>query len=167
MPFRYARAAARSRPSVSCRERCLRSNSADIRASLRPRCGVARTAARGVAGRGETARAVARQGARQAWWARRLRRAAGGAAMALEALALPAPEAPDVALDLAGVDLAAREVHVRARDQAAFVAFERHPLGEDVIGVREPGAAVGLGLVRELDAVLVQEAAGLRQVGHD
>ena len=31
----------------------------------------------------------------------------------------------------------------------------------------QPGAAVGLGLVRELDAVLVEQAAGLRQVGHD
>src|SRR3954470_14968864 len=99
--------------------------------------------------------------------AARLRRAAGGAAVALEALALPAPETPDVSLDLARVDLAAGEVHVRARDQAALVALEPHPLGQHVIGVRQPGAAVGLGLVRELDAVLVQEAAGLRQVGHD
>src|SRR5262245_9128512 len=94
-----------------------------------------------------------------------LSRAAGGAAVALEALALPAAEAPDVALDLAWVDLAARQVHVGAGDQAALVALERHPLGEDVVRVREPSAAVGLGLVRELDAVLVQEPAGLRQIG--
>src|SRR3954469_3562118 len=91
-----------------------------------------------------------------------LRGAAGRAAVTLEALALPAAEAPDVALHLARVDLAAREVHVRAGDQAAFVALERHPLGQHVVGVRQTGAAVRLGLVRELDAVLVQEAAGLR-----
>src|SRR4051794_41236966 len=96
-----------------------------------------------------------------------LRRAAGRAAVTLEALALPAAEAPDVALDLARVDLAAGQVHVRARDQPALVALERHPLGEDVIGIGEPARAVRLGLVRELDAVLVEQAAGLREVGDD
>src|SRR3954454_20880182 len=55
------------------------------------------------------------------------------AAVALEALALPAPQPPDVALDLAGLDLAAGEVHVRGGDQPALVALERHPLGEDVV----------------------------------
>ena len=59
------------------------------------------------------------------------------------------------------------QVHVGAGDQAAFVALERHPLGEHVVGVGQPRAAVRLGLVRELDAVLVEQAAGLRQVGHD
>src|SRR3954451_20686788 len=86
---------------------------------------------------------------------------------ALEALALPAPEAPDVALDLAWIDLAAGQVHVGAVDEPTLVALERHPLGEDVVGVRQSAAAVGLGLVRELDAVLVEQAAGLRQVGDD
>src|SRR4051812_35408295 len=86
---------------------------------------------------------------------------------ALEALALPAAEAPDVALDLLWVDLAAGEVHVGAADQPSLVALERHPLGEDVVGVREPRAAVWLGLVRELDAVLVEQAARLREVGDD
>src|SRR4051812_40265031 len=83
--------------------------------------------------------------------------AAGGAAVALEALALPAAEAPDVALDLARIDLAAREVHVRAGDQAALVALERHPLGQHVVGVGQPRGAARLGLVGELDAVLVEE----------
>src|SRR3954463_11372088 len=96
-----------------------------------------------------------------------LRRAAGRAAVTLEALALPAAEAPDVALDLARVDLAAREVHVRRGDQAALVALERHPLREYVVRVRQAGRPVRLGLVGELDAVLVEQAAGLRQVGDD
>src|SRR3954454_19621267 len=94
-------------------------------------------------------------------------RAAGGAPVALEALALPAPELPDVALDLARVDLATRQVHVRGVDQTPLIALERHPLGEYVVGVREPRRAVGLGLVGELDAVLVEQPAGLRQVGDD
>src|SRR4051794_24311966 len=91
----------------------------------------------------------------------RARRASGGAALrparALEALALPAPEAPDVALHLAWVDLAAGQMHVRAGDQPALIALERHPLGEDVVGVGQARGAVGLGLVRELDAVLVEQ----------
>ena len=122
MPFRYARAAARSRPSVRARERCLRSITL-----------------------------------RRDWCPPR----------ALEALALPAAEAPDVALDLARVDLAAGQVHVGAGDQPPLVALERHPLGQDVVGVGQARAAVRLGLVRELDAVLVQQAAGLREVGDD
>src|SRR6478736_3925796 len=121
MPFRYARAAARSRPSVRARERCFRSICAMLRG------------------------------------------AALGASRALEALALPAPEAPDVALDLLRVHLAARQMHVGRGDEAAFVALERHPLGEDVVGIGQARAAVRLGLVRELDAVLVEQAAGLRQ----
>src|SRR3954454_2883693 len=94
-----------------------------------------------------------------------LRGAAGRAAVPLEALALPAPETPDVALHLLWVHLAAGKMHVGAGDQATLVALERHPLGQHVVGVRQPGRAVGLGLVRKLDAVLVQEPAGLRQVG--
>ena len=87
--------------------------------------------------------------------------------MALEALALPAAEAPDVTRDQARVDLAAGQVHVRRGDQAALVALERHPLGEHVVGVRQPRGPVRLGLVGELDAVFVQQPAGLRQVGDD
>ncbi len=86
---------------------------------------------------------------------------------ALQALALPAAEPPDVALEHLRVDLAAREVHVGLGDQAALVALEGHPLGEHVVGVGQPRRAVGARLVRELDAVLVQQPAGLRQVGHD
>src|SRR3954451_15191663 len=71
-----------------------------------------------------------------------LRRAAGGAAVALEALEVPAAEAPDVALALARVDLAARQVHVGARDLAPFVALEPHPLVEHVVGVRQAGSPV-------------------------
>src|SRR4051794_13369759 len=122
MPFRYDRAAARSRPSVRARERCLRSWPA---ADMPPILG----------------------------------RAATRPPVALEALALPAAELPDVALDLARVDLAAGQVHVRGVDQAPLVALERHPLGEHVVGVREPRRAVGLGLVGELDAVLVEQPA--------
>ena len=103
--------------------------------------------------------------------ARRLRRrrpsGAGAGAGALEALALPLAEAPEVALDLLRVDLAAGQVHVRLGDQALLVALERHPLGEHVVGVGQPRRAVGPRLVRELDAVLVQQPAGLRQVGDD
>src|SRR5688572_12365530 len=73
---------------------------------------------------------------------------------ALEALALPAAEPPDVALEHLRIDLAAWEVHVGLGDQAPLVALERHPLGQHVIGVRKPGRAVGPGLVGELDAVL-------------
>src|SRR5690348_18420098 len=129
MPFRYARAAARSRPSVSARERCLRSWPADMPPSLR------------------------------------LGRPARRPAVALEALALPAAEAPDVALDLARIDLAAGQVHVGRADQAPLVALERHPLGEHVVGVRKPAGSERARLVGELDAVLVEQAAGLRQVG--
>ena len=45
-------------------------------------------------------------------------------------------------------------------DQAPLVAGERHPLGEHVVGVRQPRAAVGPRLVGELDAVLVEQLAG-------
>src|SRR3954470_13148327 len=84
------------------------------------------------------------------------------AVAALEALALPAAEPPDVALHLARVDLAAGAVHVRGADEAPLVALERHPLGQHVVGVRQPRGAVGLRLVGELDAVLVEQAGGLR-----
>ena len=53
------------------------------------------------------------------------------------------------------------------RDQALLVAGQRHPLGQHVVGVRQPRAAVGARLVGERDAVLVEQLAGLRQVGDD
>src|SRR3954463_288713 len=86
-------------------------------------------------------------------------------AFARRALALPHLQAPEVAPDLARIDLAAREMHVRRGDQMALVAGQRHPLGEDVVAVRKARAAVGARLVGERDAVLVQQRAGLRQGG--
>ena len=65
------------------------------------------------------------------------------------------------------VDLPAREMHVRRLDQAPLVAGQRHPLGQHVVGVREPRAAVRARLVRERDAVLVEQPAGLRDVADD
>src|SRR4051794_40344047 len=128
MPWRYARAAARCGPSVSARERCLGSNSGMGPESLfEPlrRFGL-----------------VARGGA-------------GGACGALEPHTLPLAQAPEVALDLARVHLAAGQVQVGLADEALLVTLERHPLGQHVVGVRQAHAAIGLGLVRELDAVLV------------
>src|SRR6476661_7455473 len=90
---------------------------------------------------------------------------AGGAAA--HALALPLAQAPEVAADLPGVDLTAGEMHVGRLDQAALVAGERHPLGQDVVGVGQPRAAVGPRLVGELDAVLVDQPARLGQVADD
>ena len=69
--------------------------------------------------------------------------------------------------DLARVDLAAGQVQVGLADQALLVALERHPLGEHVVGVGQPRRAERARLVRELDAVLVEQLAGLRQVGDD
>ena len=48
------------------------------------------------------------------------------------------------------IDLPARQVHVRARDQAPLVAGQRHPLREHVVGVRQQRGAVGPRLVGEL-----------------
>jgi hypothetical protein len=48
-------------------------------------------------------------------------------------------------------------VHVRVGDQTTLVGGERHPLGEHVIGVGQPRAAVGPGEIGEGDAVLVQQ----------
>src|SRR5437879_2126147 len=78
-------------------------------------------------------------------------------ALARRALALPHPQAPEVAPNLARVDLPPRKVHVRAGDQPALVARQRHPLGQHVIGVRQPRAAVRARLVGERDAVLVEQ----------
>ena len=55
----------------------------------------------------------------------------------------------------------------RSAIRRSLVAGERHPLGQHVVGVGQPRAAVGPRLVRELDAVLVEQLARLRQVGDD
>src|SRR5258707_723201 len=133
MPFRYARAAARSGPSVSARLRCLRSIAA----------GTVATASRGAARRILSPR-------------RRVARTRPGGGRVAHPRALPLGQAPKVALDLTRIDLAAREVHVGGPEQAALVAGQGHPLGEDVVGVRQAGTTVGAGVVRERDAVLRQ-----------
>ena len=145
MPLSWARAPARDGPSSSRRERCLRSKpfvliGAD---TTRDRGGAASCA---LSARGD---------------------AAGRARRAAQALALPLAQAPEVAAHLLGVDLAAGQVHVRGRDQVLLVAGERHPLGQHVVGVGQARAAVGPRLVGELDAVLVEQLAGLREVGDD
>ena len=63
---------------------------------------------------------------------------------------------------LLGVDLAPGQVHVGLADQPPLVGGQRHPLGEHVVGVGQPGAAVGPRVVRERDAVLVEQLAGRR-----
>src|SRR3954469_6661039 len=171
MPLRYARAAARCGPSVSARLRCLRSKpvagaevevvAGDVGALMgRRRLSGAR--------RGLPARPPARAARRPTVSALGSRRAAALLArQAAEAQLLPLAEAPEVAANLLGVDLPTREGHVGLVDEAVLVAGQRHPLGEHVVGVGEPCAAVGPGLVRERDAVLVEQLAGLREVGDD
>src|SRR5437588_7809706 len=104
MPFRYARAGARSGPSVSARLRCLGSR---------------------LAIGGGTVAGGGGRSARRPWPG-----SGGPFAGASHPTALPLRESPQVALDLVGIELAAREVHVGGRDQPAFVGGERHPLGE-------------------------------------
>src|SRR5918994_4543382 len=158
MPLSWARAAARCGPCRNARELCLGS-------SLES--GVVALMARTLATARRAARRAAAPAAPLPCAAPSVRGTDHVAPRgALEALALPAAEAPDVALEHLRVDLAAREVHVGLGDQAPLVALERHPLGEYVVGVRQPRGAVGARLVRELDAVLVEQPAGLRQVGH-
>ena len=141
MPLSCARAAARAGPSTSWLELWRGSS-------------VAMAAAKTYAvGRARAAAALPR-----------LVLAALGAA---EPRALPLAEAPEVALNLLRVDLAAGQVEVGLGDQAALVALQRHPLGEHVVGVGQAGGAVRARLVRELDAVLVEQLAGLREVGED
>src|SRR5919202_2284946 len=109
MPFRKARAAARSGPSVSGRDRCLRSRwplPADMPAGAYFR-GPAGKPARP---RGSGARFGRPGRARGA--VRAVGRGAAGAAATVQALALTAAEPPDVALDLARIDLAAGQVQV-------------------------------------------------------
>src|SRR3954453_4035750 len=83
------------------------------------------------------------------------------------ALALPLREAPEVAAYAARVDLATREVHVRVADEPLLVPGERHPLREHVVGVRQAALRDRAREIRELHAVLAEEAAGLRDVGDD
>ena len=86
---------------------------------------------------------------------------------ARQALALPLAQAPEVAADLPRIDLPPGQMHVGALDQPPLVAGQRHPLGQHVVGVGQARAAVGPGLVGEVDAVLVQQPARLRQVADD
>src|SRR5665213_1104111 len=137
MPLRYARAAARSGPSVSWRLRCLTSNS--------------------------VAWLTAREDYRP-WDSRRVRSAGlheGAAA------AVPARERGDIRAHGVGVVLAAGEMEVGARHQAALVGGQRHPFREDVIGRRQPARAVRALAVGELDAVFAEQARALRDVGDD
>ena len=55
----------------------------------------------------------------------------------------------------------------RSQISRALVAGQRHPLGEHVVGVRQARASVRPRLVGERDAVLVEQAVGLGQVGDD
>ena len=137
MPCRYERAAARAGPSVSWRDWCLGS-------SCRPSMTAGPYPSAGSASCSAPARSAR-----------------------AHALALPAAQPPEVALDLARVDLAARQVQVRLGDDPALVALQRHPLREHVVGVGQARRAVRTRLVGELDAVLVQQPARLRQVGDD
>src|SRR3954469_25251033 len=84
-----------------------------------------------------------------------------------EPLALPLAQAREDAADLLRVDLPPGQVHVRRGDQPPLVAGQRHPLREHVVGVRQAGTAVGARLVRERDAVLVEQLARLRQERDD
>src|SRR5215207_4394006 len=61
----------------------------------------------------------------------------------------PAPLAkPDqVPGHLLRIHLPARDVHVGERDQVPLPRPQRHPLGEDVVGVREPLGPRGLGAI--------------------
>ena len=52
--------------------------------------------------------------------------------------ALPGPQPAQVAPHLAGIDVAARQVHVGVGDQPALVAAQRHPLRQHVVGVGQP-----------------------------
>src|SRR3954469_10240069 len=153
IPFSCARAAARAGPSTSWRE---------LWGGWRPAMGGREAYPGRVAGGRGGGLGVGR-----ACGAARILRVARPPLGAGEARALPLAEAPEVALGLARVDLAARQVQVRLGDQAPLVALERHPLGQDVVGVGEARRAVRTRLVRELDAVLVEQPAGLREVCED
>src|SRR3954454_2272300 len=154
MPFSCARAAARAGPSTSWRELWRGSRAAmSGRREAYP--------GRGAGGRGRGL------GVGRACGAARILSVARAPLGAGEPRALPLAEAPEVALGLARVDLAARQVQVRLGDQAPLVALERHPLGQDVVGVGQARRAVRTRLVGELDAVLVEQLTGLRKVGDD
>src|SRR2546430_15860257 len=101
MPFRYARAGARSGPSVSARLRCLRSK---------------------LIGTGTVS--VGLLALREVVSAGRVD------SCALRCVAHPGPfplrKPPEVARDLGGIELAPGQMHVRGRDQPALVTGERH-----------------------------------------
>src|SRR5829696_10230372 len=115
MPFSWARAAARCGPCRNARELCLGSSLESGVVAL-----MARDPSDASVGRTDGV----------------------APCRALQALALPAAEPPDVALEHLRVDLAAREVHVGLGDEAPLVALERHPLGQHVVGVGQAGGAV-------------------------
>src|SRR4051794_21020629 len=69
-------------------------------------------------------------------------------------LALPLREPPEVPAYPARVDLATRQVHVRVADESFLVARERHPFGEDVVGVGQARLRDRAAQVGKLDAVL-------------
>src|SRR5689334_3453130 len=102
MPLSWALAAARCGPSRKARELCFGSSLESGVDAL-----MARTLAAARGGSVGGADHVAACGA-------------------LEPLALPAAQPPDVALEHLRVDLAAREVHVGLADQAPLVALEGH-----------------------------------------
>ena len=79
----------------------------------------------------------------------------------------PLAEPHEVAADVVGVELAARQVHVGRADQPALVAAQRHPLGEDVVGVGQALAVLAVVAVGEADAVLAEQLAGREVVGDD
>src|SRR3954452_23089322 len=136
MPLSCARAAARAGPSTSWRELWRGASWAMGGApSL-----TGRSPARGESRGGDS-------GVRRGGGAARGLRLAGATGRAREPAALPLAEAPEVALDLPGVDLAAGQVEVGLGDQAALVPLERHPLRQHVVGVGQPRGAVGARLV--------------------
>ncbi len=139
MAWKYERAAARCGPSVSVRDLCLTSNSVAVLTGAEPSGG---RVASGL-------------------------RAAGRAAILRQRARSHSERAPEIATDLLGIDLPPWEVHVRRGDEATLVARQCHPLGQHVVGVREARGAVRPRLVGELDAVLAEQLAGLREEGDD
>src|SRR4051812_27552576 len=94
----------------------------------------------------------------------------GGALLARDApqaRLLALGQAPEVAADLLGVDLATGQVHVGLVDEMTLVAGQGHPLGQRVVGVGQARRPVGPRLVGEGHAVLGEQVARLRQVGDD
>src|SRR5579872_6934188 len=84
-----------------------------------------------------------------------------------QTLALPAFQTCEIATSLGDPDLTSWEVHVRALDKPTLVGCERYPLGEHVVCVGKPGAAVRARMVGKLDAVLAEHAPRAWEVGED